>query len=406
MMILGGSSCQKNALIAAKKLGHEVVLVDYFSAPLAAPLADRHLQISTFDAPACIEAARQNQIDAVFTLGTDQPVLTAATVADALGLPSCISPETALAVTNKKVMKARFAAHGIPAVNYRLIDEAGTLDALAGLSAPYVLKPLDSQGQRGIFRLGTAQEVLAHLPQTLRFSRQRQALVEEYYPADEITVSGWVEAGRLTLLSITDRLTHEDAKHIGICTAHRFPSVHLHYFEEIESLANRLCKAFGIENGPLYVQMLIGAQGIQVNELACRIGGAFEDVLIPHISGFSILRAVIAASLGKQADTTALKDFDMRRTNKQVSVQLLFCRQGEIHSVTPIERLRALPYVLDAGYNYRVGECIPALENATARFGHCVIAGKGDIDKKVDEFYDIFRVTDADNSNLVIKPTR
>jgi hypothetical protein len=56
-------------------------------------------------------------------MGTDQPVLTAAMVAEKLGLPFYISPDTARAVTNKRVMKELLRKHDIPCVPSALVGE-------------------------------------------------------------------------------------------------------------------------------------------------------------------------------------------------------------------------------------------------------------------------------------------
>ena len=102
IMILGGGNCQLSAAIRCRELGISTVLIDYTAQPPAAAYADCHEQISTFDATACIAAARRHRIDGVLTLGTDQPVYTAALVANALGLPAPLPPQTAYAVTNKQ----------------------------------------------------------------------------------------------------------------------------------------------------------------------------------------------------------------------------------------------------------------------------------------------------------------
>lgn len=407
LMILGGSNCQKNALLAARRLGHQTVLVDYYENPPAAALADVHVRASTFDIPACTAAARLHGVNGVLTLGTDQPVYTAAEVARRLGLPSCIDVPTALAVTNKRVMKERLTHHGIPTVRYRFLGRGEHAEAaLAGLRAPFVLKPLDSQGQRGIFKLATAGGVGEHLAQTLSFSRCEEALVEEFYPSDEITVSGWVSGGRLDILAVTDRQTYSDPKHIGVCVGHRFPTVHMALYPEIERISREITAAFGIHSGPLYIQMLVGDEGCLVNELACRIGGAFEDVFLPYLSGFPILDAVLGAALGKAPDVSMLAGFSPPRCQKQAAVQLMFCRPGKISAITSLEEIRALPFVADAGYNFAAGETIPEMENATARLGHCVMLGEdGDMEEKVKEFYRVFRVLDENGNNMVIPRT-
>ncbi len=404
LMILGGSLCQLNAFKKAEALGFQTILADYLCDPPAADIADLHLRISTFDRQACEHAAKEHRVDGIITLGTDQPVYTMAAACERLNLPCPVSTETAYLATNKKAMKERLRRFAIPTAAYRLIGKASTSQALDGLNAPYVIKPLDSQGQRGIFKLDTAQEVLAHLDETLSFSAEKEALVEEYYPSDEITVSGWVTQGALTVLTVTDRKHYADTKHIGICNEHRFPSKHQRHLPEIEAIAKEVTAAFGIGEGPLYIQMFIGTDGIKVNELACRIGGAFEDVFIPYLTGFDILDAVIKTSLGEAVPVQPSQVID-KINAKQVSVQLMFCKSGTIASVTPLSELFALSAVADAGYNFCAGETVPAIHNATARFGHAVLVSDGiSIETVIDEFYGHMQVLSADGTDMLLRP--
>lgn len=402
LMVLGGSNCQLHALERAKKEGIYTILADYTETPPGAKVADVHEKISTFDVEACLVAAKKQRIQGVMTMGTDQPVLTAAKVSEALGLPTCLTTEQALSVTNKKYMKMRLSEAGIQTSPWRLIDENTTAEAINELKPPYVLKPLDSQGQRGIFKLNTAEEVKAHLAETLSFSRCKEALLEEFYESDEMTVSGYVDDGRLIIFTITDRLLYPDPVHIGVCIGHRFPSVHMADYEEIRSISENLVKAFQIKSGPFYLQLLKGADGIRVNELACRIGGAFEDVIIPYLTGFDFLGAVMKNALGYPVDASGYHDFRCDCIEKAASVQLLFCHPGEIAEITQKEELLALPFVSDCGYNYLEGSTIPEMENATARFGHAVLTGtKETMAQNLKEFYRTLSVRTADGTELV-----
>ncbi len=401
IMILGGSNCQKNAVLYAKSLGYEVILADYSKSPPAACYADRHIEVSTFDPEGCIRAARECGADGVMTIGTDQPVLTAALVADALGLPSAISPGAAKSVTNKRIMKAVFRAAGIPTVDYMLIHSGSAPDDIARLPSPAVLKPLDSQGQLGVFRLEDKIQAFQYLERCLSFSREKEALLEEYYPSDEITVSGWIRNSRLTVLTVTDRILLDDPVHIGVCTSHRFPSIHMDQYTEIRAISEKIVHAFGLKNGPVYIQMLIGEDGIMVNEAAARIGGAFEDVIIPRITGFNILDAVMRTSLGMEVNTAPLENFDCSGSEAEASVQLMFADPGFVSHVTPVGDLLALDHVVDAGYNYRPGDTLKSIENATARFGYCVlVADSGPIEPSVRRFQQTFQILDEKGKNL------
>ena len=158
-LCLGAGINQVRAIQQAKAKGYKVIVSDYLSDAPGLQWADHAERVSTFDVDANIEVARKYQIDGVFALGTDQPVYTAACVADALGISHMITPWTALRATNKKYMKQIFVDNRIPCCQHIYIHKDETSDyekltnKLAGLSLPLVIKPIDSQGQRGIYKI-------------------------------------------------------------------------------------------------------------------------------------------------------------------------------------------------------------------------------------------------------------
>jgi len=226
-------------------------------------------------------------------------------------------------------------------------------------------------------------------------------LLEVYYPSDEITVSGWIQDSVLYVLTVTDRILMKDDRHIGICTSHRFPTIHMDQYGEIKKIAEDIVGSFHLKNGPLYIQMLIGKEGIRVNELASRIGGAFEDVIIPRVTGFSILDAVLSASVGLKTEVKGLKDFDCSKSPAKASIQLMFADPGIIESITPVRELLKMDNVLEAGYNFKVGDEINKIEDATARFGHCVLfSDSGPIGPSLQNFRENFKIIDRKGNNL------
>ena len=78
IMILGGGTCQLSAFHKAKALGLETVLADMLDSAPGTALADYYVPASTFDPEACQRGAMEYHVDGIMTLGTDQPVLTAA----------------------------------------------------------------------------------------------------------------------------------------------------------------------------------------------------------------------------------------------------------------------------------------------------------------------------------------
>ncbi len=334
ILVLGGGSSQITLLKHCRKMGLYTVLADISQSAPGREYCDCFEKVSTFDCAGSLEAASRNSVDAVATSGTDQPVYTSAFVAEKLGLPQFLSADQALSVTNKIMMKKILSSNSINTARYILINKQTSPDEITQLNPPYVLKPADSQGQRGVMKLSAPPDVKNNLDYVLSFSRTDTALLEEYYDSDEITLSGWVSGSHLFILSITDRMTFENPPAIGICASHQYPSSYaFSHQQEIISLTENIIKAFGIENGPIYFQYLAGKNGIYVNEIACRIGGAYEDEFIPAATGIDITELLVRGSLGEKItdnDFPGLTRSLFSFTGEYFTILLLFAMPGTI----------------------------------------------------------------------------
>ncbi len=406
LLILGASRAQLPGIQKAHDLGCEVVTCDYYEDVIGHEYSDSSHIISTFDKEGVRSVAELEKVDGIMTLGTDQPVLTAAYVATRLGLPKLLDEATALSVTNKKVMKKLFDVHNIPTVPY-LIYQKGLNDSeLEELFYPVVVKPIDSQGQRGIFYLESARQVIDHYEQVIEHSRELDVLVEQYYPNDEITVSGWVDEGQVTILSITDRVTFQNQSQLGICLSHEYPSRFLaKYKEELEILTRQITKVFKISNGPIYYQFLLGAQGVLVNEIACRIGGAHEATFLPRVRGFDITKAAVQLALGLEHHET-MKVMDKKSC---VSVQLFFCEPCTVKRIPDPKQILTLDGVFDYHMNLSVGDQVGDIENATKRAGYLLVeaADKNELEQRLKDIYKFLVIIDENGQNcLVHRPIR
>ena len=405
ILMLGGGLCQKSGIEKIEELGHKVIVVDYSPAPKALEPPYKHERASTFDIEACTKLALDLNVDGVMTMGTDQPVLTTAHVTQRLNLPSYLSVEEAIKVTNKKAMKECLALNGISTAKWDIVSEKNLEEVKKRFSGKLVIKPLDSQGQRGVLKLAPDELNIEVLKASLAHTRDpetvKEVLLEEYYPSSEVTISAFVSKGEMTILTITDRLHLEDEIHIGIAGGHRLPSIHKDKYLEIERLSKAVQVAFNIQNGPLYIQMLIGEKGILVNELAARLGGAFEDIFISAVTGFDILEAVIKLSLGQEVDTSRLDGYDFKSSKAEAWVELMFTEPGKINYITPLEEILKIPYVLKAGYNYKIGEKVNDTVDATTRLGYVVFANPlAEVSQGVNDFRKKFIVLDENQKNI------
>jgi biotin carboxylase len=412
LMMLGASLAQLPGIRLAKAMGHRVVTCDDRPDSIGHREADAWAMASTFDSQAVLLAARTHRIDGIMTMGSDQPVLTAAQVAAALKLPGALDVETARSVTDKRFMKARFMALGLPTVPSVVLGrekaQQGCTDFLSGLVSPLVIKPVDSQGQRGIYVVDSPRMALDRLEDVLSFSRSDEILVEQYYPGDEVTVSAWIHAGQTTVLALTDRISFQDRDRLGVCLSHEWPSRHRDQWgPELVRLTKEITKGFDLPEGPFYGQFLIGDKGVLINEIACRIGGAFESQFIPRLTGFDLTATQIALALGQEPTRdqwAALERCDVLADSRYLSVQLFFANPCTIARLTPLEAVRACPGVLDAGYHVKEGQTMPLIQDATARIGYCIVEAesKEQLELRLKALYNVLHVIDTAGENQII----
>ena len=403
-MVLGGSSGQMPLLNRLKSLGIPVLLCDKNPDAPGRSLTDRFCQVSTFDVEGVVEAARREGITAVATMGTDQPVLAAAAAAETLGLPSFLSRQEALGATDKQVMKKILQKAGIPTPRFRIITKDSRVDVLSELKGPLVVKPLDSQGQRGVLKVADAEEALKRAGEVLSYSRQKEYLAEEYYPSTEVTVSGWCRNGKTVVFSITDRVTIETGEHIGICLAHRFPSRHLgRHGGSLLALTRRIVEAFGIKEGPLYFQMLIGDKGVLVNEIACRLGGAYEDDFIPLITGVDTVDLLIRGALGEELPDV-LPSFTSLHRLPYLSVPLLFCRPGTICAYEGTDAVSELGGVSAVKILQPAGTVITPMESSGQRAFSFIVKGgtASEVNRTLEKINKLLGIKDSQGEELLI----
>src|SRR5262249_8117267 len=207
----------------AKQLGLRVVAVDRNPDAVGLPHADDGHVVDFADVEAVIAVAKQYSIDGVLTVSADRAVPVVAAVAEALGLPG-IGTDTAHAMTHKLAMRRLFAERGVPQPGFAAVRTwSERQGALAQTGLPAVLKPADSGGQRGVFRIDSLAALEAHLPAALAESRTAEAILESFHDGLELNGLAVSRNGDVELLTLSDRLRPPGIG-FGVGWAHVFPS--------------------------------------------------------------------------------------------------------------------------------------------------------------------------------------
>jgi biotin carboxylase len=295
LLVLGAGPAQLGLLEAARARGLWLAVVDRDPAAPGFRFADRRCILSTEDDAAIERLAGALGIDGLISPGTDWPVGVAARIAERLGLAHPISPATAVAATNKLRQREHLAEAGIAQPRSWVV---GGEDPLPSVAGPVVVKAPDRQGQKGLTLVEDPAQLAAAVATARSVARNGLALVEELVDGPEVTVVGFSINGVFTALAVTDRITAEPPA-FGVALAHVFESEHA---EAAAIVAAGAAQALGIDNGPSYTQLRVGADGPQVIEVAARLGGGHDAELVQAATGVDLNGLAIAAALDQPID--------------------------------------------------------------------------------------------------------
>ncbi|HEX6266805.1 MAG TPA: ATP-grasp domain-containing protein [Burkholderiales bacterium] len=408
LLVLGAGRHQKDLIRRAEARGLRVVASDSYPDAPGKAFASYPEQVDALAVDANIALARKHGVQGVITSGTDLALVTMADVAAALGLPCYLTPEAARTATHKSRMAHAFAAHGVPRAPWRETRRlAEAAKAAEALGFPVVVKPADSQGQRGTRVVSGSESLERAVAEALGASRSGCAMVEPFVEGWEVTASAWAKGGDVRIQMLTDRVTYNPRPAIGICFQHIYPSLRaVGLRRRIHETLQRVARCYGVNDAPLYVQMIVNGRGeIFVVEAACRVGGGHESSLTPVATGVDVLDRLIDLALdGRSAPIDDAHD--ETGSHGHALVNFLLARPGTVAALEGFEALLRRHDILEGEYYIRPGhECLP-IADGQARVGYFIAraASRAALLERSAAAYRALSILDASGRNLLFIP--
>ncbi len=333
-LVLAGGYPQTALLKELSGRGIETVLADYFENPVAKPYADKFYRVSTLDIDAITKVAKEENVDFLITVCTDQALLTVALVSEKLGLPCYIDYQTALNVTNKRYMKKVFNEYNIPTAKHVIMAEFDSAK-ITSMEYPLIVKPVDCNSSKGVKKVDNEEELKEAFQNAVNLSRTDTAIVEEYISGEELSVDVYIEDGTAHVLSVSslDKIADNDKFVIfrGRYSSDVVGKVH----DLVRGIAQKIADAFGLKNSPMLIQMITDGQRAFVLEFSARTGGGVKFRLIKKASGFDVISAVIDLTLG------SIPHVDKKKPeNKYIVNEFIYCSPGKFHRLCGFEELK------------------------------------------------------------------
>lgn len=382
LMILGGSILQLPAILKAKEMGLQVIVVDMDDNAIGFKYADISINISTIDVCGVVEAAKQHKIDGIMTLASDMPMRTVAAVAKELGIIG-ICEETALKATNKAEMRQCLAQNNVPIPKFYRLKKKSEFDSTIQEFERCIVKPVDSSGSRGVFLVNnTSNQRLLNeaFKHSKEFSRSGEIIIEEYMEGAEVSVEAISIEGKVHVIQITDKLTTGAPYFVEM--GHSQPSQLSPIIQDnIKNTVIKAIKVLGIENGPSHTEVIVTNEGAKIVEIGARMGGdCITTHLVPLSTGIDMVECCIKCAIGEKPD---LK----RKWNKGSAIRYLDSYPGIINDIKGIKDAESINGIIQISIVHKVGEKIREIKSSTDRIGF-VIAQNEDASKAIKSCQD------------------
>ena len=178
ILILGAGNAQIDAIEYCKAHGYKVVGCSYTTVDCGIPHLDYFEQVDIKSMEGVADLARRYGVRAIYSVGSDLAMPTVMKVSEMLGLPHFISYETAETCHSKGKLREALG-QGFEG-NASFITARTLEEALEYTDFPGMMKPVDSQGQRGCFKVESADDIREHFAASLGYSFEGKVIVEEF----------------------------------------------------------------------------------------------------------------------------------------------------------------------------------------------------------------------------------
>ena len=338
LMIVGAGVLQLPAIQKAKSLGLDVAVIDIDPNAPGVCYADKFYEVSTNDISGILAAAENYHPDGIMTLATDMPIRSVASVAEKYKLYA-VTPSVAQRATDKIEMIRCFERYDVPHPWFEVITfEEELKDLLLKHSVPFIMKPNDSSGSRGVVLVKDYHEVRDAFLYSKSVSKSGLILVEEYMQGPEVSVEVMTIRGETTILAVTDKLTSGAPFFVEM--GHSQPSqLPNETIEKIKEVAIKAVQAIGIDNSPSHVEIIVTEDGPKLVELGARLGGdSITTYLVPLSTGVDMIQACILMALGQIPDIA-------KKFEKGSAIRYAECKLGVLQKINGVNEALNIPEV-------------------------------------------------------------
>ena len=371
-MLLGGLRYLLPVIDAAHDIGCHVITCDYLPDNIAHKYSDEYHNVSILDKDAVLSLAQDLKIDGIMSFAVDPGVVTAAYVADRMGLPQAGPYESVCILQNKERFRSFLETNGFNVPKSKGFSTYAEAYADRDyFSWPVIVKPVDSAGSKGVSRVESPENLKPAFDNAKSHSFSGKVIIEEFIDKDGCSSDSdcFSVDGELKFVSFSAQRFDESASNPYTPAAYSWPSTMTKAQEsELTSELQRLIALLGMRTSIYNVETRVGKNGkCYIMEVSPRGGGNRLAEMLRMATGVDMITAAVKAALGEKVTDITQKPYD----GHWAEVILHADRSGTFQGLEISPGLE--PYVVEKDLWVNVWDTISSFNGANDAIGTLVM---------------------------------
>ena len=302
LMLLGGMRYLIPVIEAAHKLGIYVITCDYIPNNIAHAYSDEYVNVSIIDKEAVLEVAKKLEIDGILSFACDPGVVTAAYLAEKMGLPSSGPYKSIEILQNKGKFRKFLSDNGfnVPtAKQYNNVEDA--LEDANMFHWPVIVKPTDSAGSKGVTKVENKEKLKDAIKTALNFSHCNEFIIEDFLEKvnDSSDCDSFSVDGKLKFVSFSAQKFDLKCENPYTPAAYTWPStISMKHQNELTSEIQRLLRLLDMKTSIYNIETRECTDGkAYIMECSPRGGGNRLAEMVRYMTDVDMIANIVKAAL-------------------------------------------------------------------------------------------------------------
>lgn len=307
LMLLGGMRYLVPVIEAAHKLGVYVITCDYLPNNIAHKYSDEYCNVSILEKDKVLEKAKELKIDGILSFACDPGVVTAAYVAEKMGLPSSGPYESVEILQNKGKFRKFLTENNFTVpVAKQYTDIETALNDIEMFNWPVIVKPTDSAGSKGVTKVIEKNKLEDAINYALKFSHSNEFIIEDFLEkvGDSSDCDSFSIDGKLKFVSFSAQKFDENCENPYTPAAYTWPtSISKKHQKELTNEIQRLLNLLNMKSSIYNIETRECTNGkAYIMECSPRGGGNRLAEMVRYMTGVDMITNTVKVALGMEPD--------------------------------------------------------------------------------------------------------